>query len=373
MDLDRIAIVLHQAVIQKLQQEAQIPETLNPEQVQASYDCTYDILQESVKGRDVRIHKVDIQKEATLRSINEIPQAIRNVSISKKMPPPEDTSQDNPQAIQDLVKLELERRGIQDQDIGTTPLTPVPPSSPPPPLDTQSTSFTDIPSFPPTQPASFLYTPSPPIPTPTQSTSFTNTHPRLITTLVSSPGKGTDGLRWEHTTPAQLCGVSRVRIPYMFVSKYPYLLLQISNSMHTITHPLIHTTGDWFEVPKGANCLNGMTGPFKITITSPDRDIISTRFPLKEAVESHSLYTIGCVDPTTGVSVTDYVDNRGETKGDREGSKETKGDREGSDETKENREGSEETKEDREETKGGDVILLFEDHAIVVFFLSHVL
>jgi hypothetical protein len=347
MDTDRIAIVLHKAVIQKLQKEGQVPETLTQEQAQASYDKVYDILQES------------IQKEATLRSIQEIPLAIRNASntLNTQESSGKSTSEEPPseEDIQNLVQAELQRRGIQDEQIGAKPpsspedqeptsqsqlepetrnvrfLVPTPPNDPPPPLLRQNTP-TNM-SEPP-----IIHTHTP-----------TST---VLNTLTSSPEKGTDGLRWNFEANTPLLGISRVRIPHMYVHQHPYLLLKLTNDEYSITHPLIHTFDNWYEIPQGKKCLSNIQGDFQITITDPNHQVIPTRVPLKDARNTHTLYTQGFINPETGVALPmDPVEQEQDH-----------------DQDQDQDQGQEQ--DIKTENENEDVILLFEDHAIVIFFLT---
>jgi hypothetical protein len=377
MDIDRIAVVLHTAVLTKLQNEARIPETLTQEQAQASYDRVYDIIQDTINGRDIHTNKIEIQKEATLRSIQEIPLAIRDAS--KPLTPIKETPDD----IQNLVEQELQKRGMQDQSIGATP--PPPPSNPtntitPTPTPTNTTIGSEQQTTPMTEPVPQEYTPND---SQGASASASNTQPPPmirqytprppstsppplepvtgpVSTLITSPEKGTDGLRWEFTTESNVLGITQVHIPHMFVNQYPYLLITITNNdtITTMTHPLIHKIGNWYDIPNGEKCMGNLSGSFRITITDPDGDIIPTRFTLKEAQENHTLYTKAVIHPDSGIAYS-FEDTQTNKK---EPDHETEGD------TKEDTE--QETKEESKMTPDDDVILLFEDHSIGVFFLT---
>lgn len=379
MDIDRIAIVLHSAVLKKLQNELRIPETLTQEQVQAAYDRVYDILQQSMVGRDIKANKIDIQKEATLRSIQEIPIAIRDATkeLKQTLEPPQDTSQDNPADIQNLVEQELQRRGMQDQSIGATPPEQLPTPAPTGSdqfTSTQPTSFTDndtyiTSSFTPDGSGSDndnvsenanhkqnittthlirQQTPRPPdIPPPHNSFEPTST-------LISSPNNGSDGLRWEFETKSPVLGITHVHLPYLFVKKYPYLIINIENDGITMSHPLIHTTDNWYRIPDGKKCLGRLSGTFRVSITDPDNEIIRTKYTLKEVQNNHTFYTKAVIDPRTDIAYTFDDIEAQET----------------------NVKTTEETDNDTQDeitssstlSPDDDVILLFEDHAIDVFF-----
>jgi hypothetical protein len=388
MDIDRIAIVLHKAVITKLQYEARLPEELTQEQLQAAYDRVYDILQDTIKGRDLRIHKMDIQKEATLRAIQEIPISIRDASIktaeSTGKTPQEETPTE--EDIQNLVELELKKRGMQDQELGAVPsLTPAEYTTTNTQDDypTQVTNTRIIIPTPPTYPPPAE--PSPPVQPITQpivhstplvqsTPTITHTVQQTHTTVVSEPTKGSDSLRWEFNTNNTLRGVSRVRIPHDFVKQYPFLLFQIANDDITITHPLIHVHNDWYEIPYGHKCLMNLSGRFHITITDPDGSVLSTRLPLKEA-KSYNVH--GFIHPNTGIALpADYTPTATtkptvttEPTATTEPTVTT-----GDDTDDEDGKDNEVTIHERDDNTVGledDVILLFGDHSIVVFFLSN--
>lgn len=359
MDIDRIAIVLHSAVLKKLQNEFRIPETLTQEQVQAAYDRVYDILQQSIMGRDIKSNKIDIQKEATLRSIQEIPIAIREATKTFKQSP--EPPQDTPADIQNLVEQELQKRGMQDQNLGATPPTPTGREqfneiqlSPPTQNDTLTTN-----SFTPDRTGSGGYDNVNPPP-------FVQETPRPLTaslppdsfepvsTFISSPDKGTDGLRWEFESKSPILGITYVRLPHLFVSRLPYLLIHITNDGTIMKHPLIHTTENWYKVPNGKNCLGRLTGSFRVSITDPDGEVIRTKYTLREAQNNHTFYTKAVIDPKTDIAHTyDDID-----------SQQTKN-IVSKDEEPENKEESTEVLSPDDE-----VILLFDDHSIDAFFLT---
>jgi hypothetical protein len=396
MDIERIAIVLHKAVLTKLHNEARIPETLTQDQAQASYDRVYDILQEAMTGRDLKIHKMDIQKEATLRSIQEIPLAIRDAS-TKPVEPQQSSgkpAQEEPaseQDIKDLVEQELKRRGMQDQEIGAVPPTPS--------LDTNTTQDKTLqPTLtntqflvptppnepPPDSPPAPVYqrqeTPST-SPTPTHSRSYTHTQaqqPTTLTTLLSSPTKGIDSLRWEFNTSKSLQGISRVHLPYHFLGNHPFLLLKIVNDNITITHPLIHTRHNWYDVPHGKKSMANLTGKLQITITDPNGDVISTKMSLRDA---KTFKVEGYINPDTGVALPrDYtppVKTQNDSKitevSDNSGDAKSTDDEEDGKDGKDGKEDTDEVIHEKDEniiSYDDDVTLLFKEHEFVIFFLS---
>lgn len=321
MDINRIAIVLHKAVLNKLKNDGIIPSELNEDQAQASYDCVYDILQESMYGKDMKTDKLLIQKEATLRSIQQVPKAIQEVSVNLA-PVSDDITEEN---IQDLVKMELERRGMQDQIIGATPPPPIQDETSPTPTPTPTNpssvtpdtiptasdyidteSFTPITPIPPASP--------PPLPsfdtTKTQSSSsrpyFTKPQdmtPPQITTVISSPENGSDGIGWEFNTKHELTGITMVRLPHLLAEDYPFLLLKITTEDKSLMYPIIHSSDDWFDIPNGNSCLGAISGKIKIIITTPSGEIIPTRYSRKEASLRFSGIVHSIIDPDTGIAI----------------------------------------------------------------------
>ena len=367
MDIDRIAIVLHSAVLKKLQNEFRIPETLTQEQIQAAYDRVYDILQQAIVGRDIKLDKIEIQKEATLRSIQEIPIAIRDATkeLKQTLEPPKDTSEDNPSDIQNLVELELQKRGMQDQTIGAIP----PPTPTPTPIGSEQFNIIDTPALTENNTYASSITPdesgsgSDTIKQ-TGMASSTQTSTRLplaqpplaqpphdsfepVSTLISSPNKGSDGLRWEFESNSPVLGITHVYLPHLFVKHHPYLLIHIVNDGMSMTHPLIHSSDNWYKVPNGKNLLGRLSGSFRLSITDPDGEVIRTRYTLKEAQNNHTFYTKAVIDPKTGIAHT-FDDMKTETNTINK---------------------SDDKSGDTKPSPDDEVILLFEDHAIGVFFL----
>ena len=372
MDIDRIAVVLHSAVLKKLQNELLIPETLTQEQVQVAYDRVYDILQQAIVGRDIKINKIDIQKEATLRSIQEIPIAIRDATkdLKKTLEPPKDTSQDNPADIQNLVEQELQKRGMQDQSIGAAPPDPLPTPAPtgsdqvvntqPTPSTNDDTYITN--SFTPDGSGSgneihpqsvtpFVLQQTPQTP---QSHTPPNVSFEPTSTLISFPNNGSDGVRWGFDSKSPVLGITYVHLPHLFVKDYPYLIINVVNDGITMSHPLIHTSGNWYQVPKGNKCLGGLIGSFRVSITDPNGEVLRTKYTLKEAQENHTFYTKAVIDPRTDIAHT-FDDIQTQTP---------------SQETTTNTDDDETNKDTSNPTLSPDdeVILLFKDHSISVFF-----
>lgn len=372
MDIDRIAVVLHSAVLKKLQNELLIPETLTQEQVQVAYDRVYDILQQAIVGRDIKINKIDIQKEATLRSIQEIPIAIRDATkdLKKTLESPKDTSQDNPADIQNLVEQELQKRGMQDQSIGAAPPDPLPTPAPtgsdqvantqPTPSTNDDTYITN--SFTPDGSGSGNEIHPQSVPTfvrqQTPQTPQSHTPPNIsfepTSTLISFPNNGSDGVRWGFDSKSPVLGITYVHLPHLFVKDYPYLIINVVNDGITMSHPLIHTSGNWYQVPKGNKCLGGLTGSFRVSITDPNGEVLRTKYTLKEAQENHTFYTKAVIDPRTDIAHT-FDDIQTQTP---------------SQETTTNTDDDETNKDTSNPTLSPDdeVILLFKDHSISVFF-----
>ena len=135
----------------------------------------------------------------------------------------------------------------------------------------------------------------PPVPTPSH---------RLLTTIVSQPPKGVDGLRWSVDSSKIYVGVSRVYVSPKLVGESPFLLLNIQSDSGSISHPLVPTNSSgWFKVPYGETCLSGINGNIKISITDPNNELITTRYPMWRAKEDYKEISKGLVDPESGIAV----------------------------------------------------------------------
>jgi hypothetical protein len=135
--LTKIINVIHRSVLEKLTEQGAVPLPLNPDQLRVSVECVSDALKNAMRGRDIVIDKIAIQREATIRSFTEMPQAIYKISQGQTLP----TESSNSKSIEsqkegflpidDLVAQELQKRTEQDNRLGVNP----PPLQPPSSLD----------------------------------------------------------------------------------------------------------------------------------------------------------------------------------------------------------------------------------------------
>lgn len=307
MDIEKIAVVLHRAVLQKLQNEGKVPPTLNQDQIQASYDRTYDILQEAIVGRNIHTDKIAIQRDATLRCISDLPKAIGEVSRTMTLAAEEDTSESD---IQNLIQKEMRERGLQDESMGVVPentytTQPEPVSEPanaPTPAPTLARAIASTPEP--------ITVSPPPLPRyshlPGDHVGSVNIVKGVpFTTIISSPEMGSNGLRWETTIGSDkaLVGINRVRIPYDIVMDHPYLLLIVKTDTQTYTHVLEHHKEDWYNVINGKRCLAGIRGKITFTITDPDEQVISTMVSMKTAkTHYYNRFAKALIDDSTGIA-----------------------------------------------------------------------